>query len=152
MGVEERFIEDLKTAMRAGDTLRRDVIRFARNALQQEQIAKNRPLDEQEKVQALQRQAKQRRESIEEFQKGKRLDLVEKETAELRVLEEYLPTLMAREAIMERARQAIAETGARGPTDKGKVMGRLMPQLRGQADGAAVNQVVSELLEALAKG
>jgi hypothetical protein len=152
MGTAERLEEDLKTAMRAGDTMRRDVIRFARHALQQEQIARNRPLEEVEQVQALQRQARQRRESIEEFRKGKRQDLVDKETAELRVLEEYLPDQMDRDAIAERARQAIQETGAKGPAEMGKVMGRLMPQLRGQADGALVNQVVRELLEAAASG
>jgi uncharacterized protein YqeY len=152
MGVEERFREELKTAMRGGDTLRRDVIRFALSALNYEEKAKLRPLEEEEKVAVLQRQAKQRRESIDEFKKGNRQDLVDKESAELRLLEEYLPALMDRDAITQHARQAIQDVGAAGPGDRGKVMGRLMPQLRGQADGNAVNEVVSELLEALAAG
>ena len=149
MGVEEQFREDLKTAMRGGNTLRRDVIRFALSALTYEEKAKIRALEEEEKVAVLLRQAKQRRESIEEFKKGNRQDLVDKESAALLVLEEYLPALMDREAIAQLARQAIQDVGAAGPGDRGKVMGRLMPQLRGQADGAAVNAVVSELLEAL---
>ncbi len=151
MGISERFSEDLKAAMRGRDTLRRDVIRFAMSALQYEEKAKIRPLEEDEKIAVLQRQAKQRRESIEEFRKGSRQDLVDKESAELSVLEEYLPPLLAREAIALLAREAIRDTAAAGPGDRGKVMGRLMPQLRGQADGTAVNQVVSELLDALAK-
>ena len=149
MGVEEQFREDLKTAMRGGNTLRRDVIRFALSALTYEEKAKIRALEEEEKVAVLLRQAKQRRESIEEFKKGNRQDLVDKESAELLVLEEYLPALMDREAIAQLARQAIQDVGAAGPGDRGKVMGRLMPQLRGQADGAAGNAVVAELLEAL---
>ena len=152
MGIQERFSEDLKAAMRSGDTLRRDVIRFARSALQLEEKTRGGPLGEEDAVAVVQRQARQMRESVEEFRKGNRQDLVDKETAELQVLEEYLPALMSREAIAQRARQAIGEAGAAGPADKGKVMGRLMPQLRGQADGAMVNEVVSELLEALAKG
>ena len=151
MGVEERFRDDLKTAMRGGDTLRRDAIRFALSALNYEEKAKLRALEEEEKVAVLQRQAKRHRESIEEFNKGNRQDLVDKESAQLRLLEEYLPALMERDAIAQLARQAIQDVGAAGPGDRGKVMGRLMPQLRGQADGAVVNEVVSELLEALAK-
>ena len=149
MGIGERLIEDLKGAMRSGDTLRRDVIRFARSALQVEEKARGRALSEEEEVAVLRRQARQYQEAIEEFQKGRRQDLVDRETAELGVLEEYLPALMSREAVAQQARQAIEEAGARGPADKGKVMGRLMPHLRGQADGAMVNEVVTELLEAL---
>jgi uncharacterized protein YqeY len=109
-------------------------------------------LEEEEAVQVLQRQARRHRESIEEFRKGSRKDLVEKEGAELQILEEYLPALMGREAVVQRARQAIQEVGAAGPADRGRVMGRLMPQLRGQADGILVNEVVTGLLEALARG
>ena len=149
MGLADRIAEDIRTAMRAGDAPRRDLLRLARSGLLNEEKAKGRPLEDEEAVQVLQRQARRHRESIEDFRKGSRQDLVEKEGAELQILEEYLPALMGREAVTQRARQAIQEAGATGPADRGKVMGRLMPQLRGQADGNLVNEVVAELLAAL---
>ena len=149
MSLDERLSQELTAAIRAGDTLRRDVLRLVRNAIKYEEIAQGRPLEEDESLQVLQRQGKQRRESIEEFRRGNRADLVERESAELKILEEYLPAQMSREEISELARQAIQEMGAGGPGDRGKVMGRLMSQFRGKAEGTTVNEVVTELLESL---
>lgn len=94
----------------------------------------------------LQKQAKMRRESIEAFRKGGREELAAKEAAELGVLESYLPQQMGQDEIRELARQAISETGAAGPRDQGKVMQRLMPAVRGRADGKAVAEVVGAML------
>ena len=149
MGVEERFRDDLKTAMRGGDTLRRDAIRFALSALNYEEKAKLQALEEEEKVAVLQRQAKRHRESIEEFNKGNRQDLVDKEEAELHILREYMPAQLSQEELADLAKGVIEEVGATGPTDKGKVMGRLMPQVRGKAEGSMVNEVVTKLLAEL---
>jgi uncharacterized protein YqeY len=149
MELADRIAEDIRSAMRAGDAARRDLLRLARNNLLNEEKSNGRPLEESDAVQVLQRQARRHKESIEEFRKGNRMDLVEKESAELCILEEYLPALMSRETVIERARIVIQETSAAGPGDKGKVMGRLMPQIQGQADGNLVNQVVTEMLEAL---
>jgi len=89
---------------------------------------------------------RQHQESITEFQRGNRADLVEREEAELAVIRQYLPQQLSRQEITEMARHAIAEAGATGPNDLGKVMGRLMPQIRGRAEGAEVRQVIAELL------
>ena len=149
MPLQERLTSDLKAALRARATLQRDVLRFTLNALQYEEKARGRPLEEQEALAVLQREARKRRESIKLFEQGGRQELVDKETAELTVLETYLPAQKSREEVTDLALQAMREVRATGPHDRGKVMGRLMPQLRGQADGALVNAVVSELLEAL---
>jgi uncharacterized protein YqeY len=149
MSLQERLTSDLKAALRARAALDRDVLRFTLSALQYEEKARGKPLDEQEALAVLQREARKRRESIKLFQQGGRQELVDKETAELAVLETYLPAQKSREEVTDLALQTIREVGATGPGDRGKVMGRLMPQLRGQADGALVNAVVSDLLDSL---
>jgi uncharacterized protein YqeY len=142
----EKFQEDLKEALRKGDTTRRDTIRLILSALNYSQIAKGAPLEEGDVLAVLQKEATKRRESIEAFSKGNRPDLVAKEKAELQVILGYLPPPLTREEIAQAARQAIAESSAQGPRDMGKVMGRLMPQLKGRAEGQEVNAIVQELL------
>jgi hypothetical protein len=146
MTLQERLTADLKQALKAGDTTRRSAIRLVIAGVKNAQIAKGAPLDDAGIVDVIAREVKQRRESIAEFSKGNRHDLVAKEEAELAILFEYLPKQMSREEIVEAARQVMEQVGARGPGDKGKVMSQLMPQLKGRADGREVNDVVSELL------
>ena len=148
MTLQDQLTEDLRQAMRSGDTLRRDVVRMARNAISYAEKAKGGPLDDAEALAALQQQARQRRDSIEAYRAVGREDRLEQESAELAVLEEYLPQLMGRDEVETIARAVIAEMGASGPGDKGKVMGRLMGQLKGKADGGLVNATVTELLQA----
>ncbi|MDE2968742.1 MAG: GatB/YqeY domain-containing protein [Chloroflexota bacterium] len=148
MTLQDRLTEDLRQAMRSGDTLRRDVVRMARNAISYAEKAKGAPLDDAEALTALQQQARQRRDSIEAYRAAGRDDRTAQESAELAVLEEYLPQLMGRDEVEAAARAVIAELGATGPGDKGKVMGRLMGQLKGKADGGLVNATVTELLQA----
>lgn len=150
MSLLEKLRDDLKTAMRRRDDLRRSVLRYLLSELHNQEIARQRPLTEEEVLALLSRQAQQRRDSIEAFQKGGRQDLVDKEQAELEVILEYLPRQLSREEIREEARKAIEEVGARGPQDMGRVMGHLMPRLRGRAEGREVSAVVSELLRSLA--
>ena len=146
MSLKAQLTSDLKDAMRQRDERRRDVLRFTLAALQNAEIAAREELDEPAAMAVLAKEAKQRRDSIEEFRKADRQDLVTKEEAELAVLSPYLPEQLSREEIAEAARQAIQETGASSPQEMGKVMAVLMPQLRGRADGRQVSEVVQELL------
>ena len=146
MTIQQQLDEDIKQAMRSGDAVRRDVLRFLKSAIHNEEIARREPLDDEAVLAVVAKQVKQRRESIDMFRQGGRDDLVAKEEGELAILQTYLPEQLGREDIVALVKQAIAEVGAASPSDKGKVMGRLMPQVKGKADGALVNEVVTELL------
>lgn len=145
--LRDKLQEDLKVALRKSDKLRLSAIRAVISAAQYAQIDKGKPLEDPDLLGIIAKEAKQRRESIDAFRKGNRQDLVEKEEGELAVLTEYLPQQMTREEIVALATKVMAEVGAKGPTDKGKVMGKLMPQVKGRAEGQLVNTVVSELLK-----
>jgi uncharacterized protein YqeY len=146
MSLKEQLDADLRDAMRQGEQTRRDTIRLALSALRNAQIAAGRELTDDDTLAVLAKEAKQRRESIEEFRKADRVDLAEKEEAELAVLSAYLPQAVARDEIVEAARRAVQETGASGPKDIGKVMPVLMQQFRGRAEGKEINEVVREIL------
>ena len=147
MSLKTRLDSDLKTAMRERDVLRRSVIRFVLSAIHNEEIAEHGSLDEERIIRVLGRQAQQRRDSIEAYAIGNRQDLVDKEKAELEIIMAYLPAQMSREDILDAVKRAISETGASGPQDMGKVMSRVMPELRGKAEGREVNSIASELLK-----
>ena len=150
MPLKDRLDEDLKSAIRAQDALRRNVLRSLRSEVHNEEIAQQKPLDDDDAIiGVISRQVRQRRESISEFRKGRRDDLVQREESELAVLLEYLPQQFTPEEIADLAREAVGEVGARGPGDKGRVMGKLMPLVRGRADGSVVNEVVTGILEAM---
>jgi len=144
--LKEKLTEDLKQAMRSGDTLKRSAIRLLLAAIKNAEIAKQKELGDGDILGIIAKEIRQRRESIEAFKSGNRQDLVAKEEAELVTLEGYLPPQMSREEIIKAARQVIQEVGARGPGDKGKVMPQLIAQLKGRADGQEINAVVTELL------
>jgi uncharacterized protein YqeY len=146
MALIDRLREDLNQALRKGDKTRLSVIRLLISNINNAQIAKGSPVDDGDVLAVMNRQARQHRESIDAFCKGHRADLQAKEEAELAVLLEYLPQQMSRDEIAAAARKVIEEVGARGPGEKGKVMSRLMPQLKGKAPGAEINAVVMELL------
>lgn len=146
MALTDRLREDLNQALRKGDKTRLSVIRLLISNINNAQIAKGAAMEDSDVLAVMDRQAKQHRESIDAFRKGDRADLLAKEEAELAVLLEYLPPQMSRDDIVTAARQAIEEVGACGPGDKGKVMSRLMPRLKGKAPGAEINAVVREIL------
>jgi len=146
MSLKERLNDDLKDALRKGEEQRKAALRMALAALHNAEIEAGGELDEGAVLGVLAREAKQRRESIEEFRKGRREDLVAREEAQLAVIDQYLPQQMTRDEIAEAARAVIAQVGASGPGDKGKVMPVLVNQLRGRADGREINAVVTELL------
>jgi len=146
-GVRDQLRSDLRDAMRAKDVPRRNTIRMVEAAIKNAEIEKRgTELAESDILAILQRQVKQRRESIEQFTQGGREDLAENERVEIAIIEAYLPQQLSRDEVELRARSVIAEVGAAGPGDRGKVMGMLMKDLRGQADGSLVNAVVGELL------
>ena len=147
MSILDTLNQDLKTAMKAGDDVGKRTLRSLKAAITRAQKDNdNQPLNDEQILKVLQKQAKQRRDSIEAYQQAGREDLVAEESAELAVIERYLPQMMSEEEIRAVAQTVIAEVGATGPRDTGKVMGKLMPQLRGKADGRLVNQVVRGLL------
>jgi len=115
-------------------------------AITNAEVQKRRELDEAETLAILSREAKQRRESVEEYRKAGRVDLVAQEEAELQILLSYMPAQMSRDEIVDRAREVIAEVGATSPAQMGAVMRRLMPALRGRADGRVVSEIVRDLL------
>ena len=144
--LKERLEADLRVATKAQDPIRRETIRLSLAAIHYEEVARRGPLDEAAVLQVLGRQAKMRRESIEAFTKGDRPELAAKETAELAVLDSYLPAPLGEAEIEAGARRAIAEIGAAGPGAQGKVMQKVMAELRGKADGKIVAVVVAKLL------
>ena len=133
--------------MREGDDLSRSVLRLVRAAIQNEEIAQGNSVDDAGVIQVIARMVRQHRESIDQFTKGNRQDLVQHEEQELAVLLQYMPSQLSMEELTGMVRQAIRDLGATSTLDKGKVMGRIMPQVRGRAEGAQVNDLVASLLE-----
>ena len=151
MSFKDRLTEDLKQALRQGDERRKSTIRLVRAAIINAEIERGEELGDDEVLAIIARQAKQRRESVTEFAKAGRRDLVDQEEEELQILLSYLPAQMSRDEIEVAARQVIAEVGATSRAQMGEVMRRLMSQLKGKADGGLVNQVVREILTGEAK-
>lgn len=159
MALKEQLAAELKDAMRSGDALRRDVLRLLLTAVSNTEIARvnvkaadagRTELADADVLDVIQKQAKQRRESIEEYRKAGRDDLAATEDAELAILIAYLPQQLSRDQIMVQVREIIAATGASGPGDKAKVMPQAVARMKGQADGRLINEVVMELLQASA--
>jgi len=147
MGLAQDVNAAITAAMKARDQARLDPLRMLKTALTNKQIEKGRDLDEAEALRVVASLVKQRRESIEQFHKGGRSDLVEKETREIKVLETYLPPAMDEAELDELVQAAISETGATSPKDMGRVMKDLMPRLAGRGvDGKAVNELVRRKL------
>ena len=146
MTLQEKIATDLIQAQKKGAKARVSALRLVRAGVKNAEIAKGATLDDSGVIDIISREVRQHRESIAEFTRGNRQDLVDKEEAELAALLEYLPRQISREEISEAARKVIGQVEARGLGDKGKVMSQLMPQLKGKADGREVSDVVSELL------
>ena len=146
MPLKEQLVADLKVALQQKDASRALVIRYLRNAIQYREKDVGKELDEAAVMEILSRQVRERRESITAFEAGQRHDLVEKEKAEMAILEAYLPEQLSQEEILDLARQVVTEVGATTIRGKGKVMSKLMPQIRGKGDGNVANEVVTQLL------
>lgn len=144
--LKQKLQENLKQAMRNRDRLRSSVIRLIMAGIKNAEIAKREVLNDADILGIITKEVRQRKESILAFRKGNRQDLVDIEEAEMAILAEYLPEQMSREDIVTAVGNVIKEIGAQGLRDKGKVMARLMPQLKGKADGRDINAVATELL------
>ena len=146
MSLKDQIASDLKQALKESDETRKRTVRLLMSAVHNAEIEKRAELDDGGVLALIAKQVKQRHDSAEEFRRGNRQDLVDKEESEAVILQAYLPPAMSREEIEAAARKVIAEVGAQGPRDMGKVMGPLTAQLRGRADGAEISAVVRELL------
>lgn len=146
--LRDRLDVAMRDAMRARDERRTQTLRMAIAAAQNRRIELRRDLTDDEVVDVLTRQVKQRREAIDVYRSAGRQDRAEAEESEAAILAEFLPEQLDEAEIELLARAAIAETGASGPGDVGRVMGRLAPQTRGRADGRVVSEVVRRLLAA----
>ncbi len=148
MSIRERLEADITAAMRSRNQQRLDALRYLKSAINRVEIDRRITLDDAGVTDVVVRQVKDRRDSIRMFEEGNRPDLVAKESADLVVLEEYLPPQMSDDELTQLVQEVIRQVGAETIRDKGKVMGRLMPQVQGKADGAQVNTLVTRFLEA----
>jgi len=147
MAIRETVEADIKTAMKAGDKARLDALRMIKSEFRKKEIdEKITALDDDQMIGLLTRLAKQRQDSIEQYKTGGRQDLVDKEGAELALIQAYLPAQMGEAELKAIIAKAVADSGASTGKDMGKVMALLMPQVRGKADGKLVNQLVKAAL------
>ena len=148
MTMRNKLEDDIKQSMRERNQARLNALRFLKAAVQASEKTGGKGLDDEGMLEVVSKQVNDRRESIRMFEQGNRSDLASKESAELSVLEEYLPPQLTRDELTQMIQRIINETGAITMSDKGKVMGQLMPQVRGKADGTQVNELVTEILQA----
>ena len=146
MTLKEQITEDMKTAMRARDSERLGTIRLLLAAIKQKEVDERVVIDDVMAVAIVDKLIKQRKDSIEAFEKAERKDLADKEAAELLVLQAYLPARLGADEVMAEVKAIVAELGARGPGDMGKVMGAVKAKLAGKADMSQVSAAVKAAL------
>ncbi|HDS1547246.1 TPA: GatB/YqeY domain-containing protein [Stenotrophomonas maltophilia] len=146
MSMKQQLTEDMKAAMKAGEKHKLGVIRLINAAIKQREVDERIELDDTAVVAVLDKMVKQRKDSVSQYEAANREDLAEIERAEIVVIEAYLPAKMGEAEIVAAIQAAIAETGASGPADMGKLMGALKPKLAGQADMGLVSKLVKQLL------
>jgi len=146
MSLEERLVEEMKQAMKSNDKLRLSTIRMVRSALKNKEIELRKKLEDEEIVKVIQVMVRKGEESVEQFQAGGRMDLVEKVKSEIEILKSFLPQPLSQEEILKIIDKSIQETQASSPKDIGKVMKSVIPKIGGKADGKLINQLVKERL------
>ncbi|MBP3780364.1 MAG: GatB/YqeY domain-containing protein [Selenomonas sp.] len=147
MALKEQLTADMKEAMKNHEKERLAVIRMVRGAIRQQEIDGQKELSDDDVIAVISKEVKMRRDSMEEFQKGNRDDLVAKTQGEIDVLLPYLPAQLSEDEVRELVKAAVEQTGAATPKDMGKVMGVLMPKVKGRADGKMVNTIVKSFLQ-----
>jgi uncharacterized protein YqeY len=146
MSLEERLIDEMKQAMKSDDKLRLSTIRMIRSAAKNKEIELRKKLEDDDIFKVIQGMVRKGEESLEQFEAGKRMDLVEKEKKEMEILKSFLPQPISQEEILKIIDQSIEEAQASSLKDLGKVMKSVMPKLAGKADGKLINQLVKERL------
>jgi uncharacterized protein YqeY len=147
MNLAERLNEDMKKAMKDGNKFRLQTIRMVRASIKNQEIELRRPLDDNDTLNILSRELKQRRDSLLDFERGGRDDLVSNVKAEIEIITEYLPQQLTEEEVKAIVVQTMQETGSSSKADLGKLMGALMPKVKGLADGNLVNAIVQQSLQ-----
>ncbi len=146
MGLQEKLLDDMKTAMKSGNKVALETLRMLRSQLKNASIAKGEDLSEEDVLGVLSKEAKKRKESFELYRQGGREDLAEKEEMEMQIIVSYLPEALSEDELVQIVDKAIVETEAESLRDMGKVMGVVMPQVKGRADGKAVQEMVKKKL------
>jgi uncharacterized protein YqeY len=146
MNLEERLVEEMKQAMKSNEKLKLSTIRMVRSALKNKEIELRKKLEDEDIVKVIQAMVRKGEESVEQFQTGGRMDLVEKEKSEIEIMKSFLPQPLSQEEILKIIDQSIQETQASSLKDLGKVMKSVMPKMGGKADGKLINQLVKEKL------
>lgn len=149
ISLKQKIDKDLKQALKSKDSLRLGVLRMMKSEIRYKEIEKGSELSSDEMISVLSSSVKRRKDSIQQFEKGGREDLVSQEKAELEVILGYMPEQLTEEKLIEIISQAIKEVNATGPSDLGKVMKLVMTQVKGKADGKMVNQLVSSHLQSI---
>jgi hypothetical protein len=147
MTLKDRLLSDMRTAMKERASLKKSVISMVRAAVLQIEKDKRTQLDDQGVIEVIAKEVKSRKEAIEMFRQGGRQDLIDKNEKEIEILSEYLPPQLSEAEIKEIIEDAVNKTGAAGLKDMGKVMGAVMPKVKGRAEGSTVNRLVKELLQ-----
>jgi uncharacterized protein YqeY len=148
MNLKQRIEQDMKMAQKSGDKFKLNLTRLLKSDIRYQEIDKGKELSDEEVLEVLSSSAKKHRDSIGQFRKGGREDLVKKEEEELNLILEYMPEQLNTEELEKLAEETITEVGAEGEKDVGKVMKALMPKVKGRADGKTVNLLVSSKLKA----
>ena len=146
MGLQEKLLDDMKTAMKSGNKVALETLRMLRSQLKNASIAKGEDLSEEDVIGVLSKEAKKRKESLELYRQGGREDLAEKEEIEMQIIVSYLPEALSEDELAKIVDKAVVETEAESLRDMGKVMGVVMPQVKGRADGKAVQEMVKKKL------
>lgn len=146
MSLIDRINDDMKQAMKDKDKFKLSVIRMVRSAIKYVEIEQRSTLSDEQVIDVLTREVKQRRDSLEEFQKANRQDLSENVEKEIEILQTYLPEQLSEEELKNIIEQVVQEVGASNKSDMGKVMGAVMPKVKGRADGKLINKLVQEYL------
>ncbi|NBG87939.1 GatB/YqeY domain-containing protein [Isachenkonia alkalipeptolytica] len=146
MNLKEKLTVDLKTAMKEKNKVKKDVITMIRSDIKQWEVDKRQDVSDEEVIQIISKQVKQRKDSIEDFEKSGREDLVEQNRKEIEILQTYLPKQLTEEEIRGIVKEAIEKVQPESKSDMGKIMGMVMPQVKGRGDGKLVNKIVNEEL------